>query len=124
MGGPEAILNFPTNFSSGIVMCLLGTIVLPVVARSLYLALYAPFLVFTSERLKNMKGGKLMARFGCLFFFLLNTVILQTNLEMAEHRATEAARDKSERTLELYMECREIESCLNEYLQIQLGCVS
>ena len=123
MGGPEAIINFPTNFSSGIVLCWLVTIVLPVVARSLYLALYAPFLVFTSQRLMNMKGGKLMARLGCLFFFPLNTVILQTNLEMAQHRATEAARDQSEHTLELYTECQEMESCLNEYLQISLGSV-
>ena len=121
MGGPEAVKEFPTNFSSDIVLCWLATIILPVFASSLYLALYAPFLVFTSKKLKDMRGGKLMARFGCLTFFLLNTVILETNLEMAEHRATEAARDKSEQTLELYTECQEMESCLNEYLQISLG---
>ena len=123
MGGPDAIREFPTNFSSGIVLCWLATIILPVFASSLYLALYAPFLVFTCARLKVMKGGKVMARLGCLLLFLLNTVLLQTNLEMAEHRATEAARDKSENTLELYTECHEFESCLYEYLQIQLGCV-
>ena len=92
------------------------------VASSLYLALYAPFLVFTSARLKGMKGGKVIARLGCFLLFPLNTVLLQTNLEMAEHRAIEAARDKSDDTFELYMECQEFESCLYEYLQIQLGC--
>ena len=62
MGGPEAIKEFPTNFSSDIVLCWLVTIILPVFASSLYLALYAPFLVFTTKKLKDMRGGKLMAR--------------------------------------------------------------
>ena len=100
------------------------TIILSVGASSLYLALYAPFLVFTSAKLKIMRGGKVLARPGCLCLFLLNTVLLRTNLEMAQHQATEAARDKSENTLELFSECHEIESCLNDYLQIHLGWVT
>ena len=121
MGGPYAIKDYPTNFSSGIVLCWMVTIILRVGASSLYLALNAPFLVFTSARLKSMRGGKVLARLGCLCLFPLNTVLLQTNLEMAQHRATEAARDKSDNTLELFTEYQEIGSCLNEYLQIQLG---
>ena len=121
MGGPYAIKEFPTNFSSGIVLCWMVTIILRVGASSLYLALYAPFFVFPSPRLKTMKGGKVLARLGCLCLFLLNTVLLQTNLEMAKHRATEAAREASENTLELFAEYQEIGNCLNDYLQIQIG---
>ena len=120
-GGLYAITEFPTNFSSAVVVCWMGTIIVPILASSLNLAFTQPFLVFTSTRLRAMRRGRVMAALGCLLLSPLNTVVLKTNLEMTQQRAIEAARDLSDNTLELFEDCDVIEEKLQEYLQIELG---
>ena len=68
-----------------------------------------------------MRGGRVVAALGCLLLSPLNTVVLKTNLEMTQQAAIEAARDKSDKTLDLFQECEVIEATLQEYLQIELG---
>ena len=120
-GGLTAITEFPTNFGSAVVLCWMGTIIVPILASSLNLALTQPFLVFTSTRLRAMRGGRMVAALGCLLLSPLNTVVLKTNLEITEQRAIEAARDQSDSTCNLLQDCEVIEEKLLEYLQIELG---
>ena len=121
IGGAVAILEFPTNFSSTVVLCWMGTIIVPILVSSLYLALTQPFLVFTSTRLRAMRGGRVLAALGCLLLSPFNIVVLKTNLEMTEQTAIEAARDLSGNTLDLFQECDLIEAKIQEYLQIEQG---
>ena len=121
IGGPIAIKEFPTNFSSAVVLCWMGTIIVPILLSSLHLALTKPFLVFNSTRLRAMRGGRVVAALGCLLLSPLNTVVLKTNLEITQQRAIEAARDLSDKTLDLFQDCEDMETKLQEYLQIKLG---
>ena len=99
----------------------IGTEIVPILASSLHLALTQPFLVFNSTRLRAMRGGRVVAALGCLLLSPLNTVVLKTSLEMTQQAAIEAARDQSDKTLDLFQECDVIEATLQEYLQIELG---
>ena len=42
----------------------MGTIIVPILVSSLNLALTQPFLVFTSTRLRAMRGGRVVAALG------------------------------------------------------------
>ena len=118
-GGPAAIAEFSTNFSSAIVISWMVTIIIPIITSSLYLAISQPFLIF--PRLTATRGGRALAALGCLVLSPLNTVILKTRLEMTQQRAIEAARVLGADTLDLYNQCNVIEAKLQEYLQIDIG---
>ena len=120
-GGPAAVAEFPYNFSSAIVLSWMMTVIIPIFVSSVNLGLTKPFLVFTSARLKAIRGGQALAALGCLILAPLNTVILMTNLETTQHQAVEAARALSTDTLALYNQCDEIEATLHEYMQIEFG---
>ena len=118
-GGPDAIAEFPTNFSSAIVISWMVTIIIPIIISSLNLALTQPFLVFPG--LRATRGGRALAALGCLVLSPLNTVILKTRLEMTQERAIEAARVLGADTLDLYNQCNVLEAKVQEYLQIEIG---
>ena len=102
-GGPAAIVEFPQNFSSAIIISWMVTIFIPIMISSLNLAITQPFLVF--PRLRATRGGRALAALGCLVLSPLNTVILKTRLEMTQQRAIEAARVLGADTLDLYNQC-------------------
>ena len=118
-GGTDAIVEFPTNFSSAIVILWMVTIIIPIVLSSLNLAITQPFLVF--PRLRATRGGRALAALGCLVLSPLNTVILKTRLEMTQQQAIEAARVLGADTMDLYNQCDVIEAKVQEYLLIEIG---
>ena len=120
-GGPQAIADFPTNFSSAVVLCWVGTIIVPILVSSISLAFTSPFLVFSSSSLRAMKGGRVVAALGCLLLSPFNTVVLKTNLEITQQQVIEAARDQEEYMLDLFKEQEKNEKHLQEYLQTELG---
>ena len=120
-GGFAAIKDFPTNFSTAVVLSWMGTIIVPIFLSSVHLALTDPFLVFNSARLRAMRWGRVLAALGCLVLSPLNTVVLKTRLHLKKEEAVNAARILGDNTLDLYKECDEIEEKLLEYLQHEIG---
>ena len=120
-GGFAAIKDFPTNFSTAVVLSWMGTIIVPIFLSSVHLALTDPFLVFNSARLRAMRWGRVMAALGCLVLSPLNTVVLKTRLHLKEEEAVASARIQGDNTLDLYKECDEIKKKLLEYLQHEIG---
>ena len=120
-GGFRSIQEFPTNFSTAVVLSWMGTIIFPILFSSVHLALTDPFLVFNSARLRAMRCGRVLAALFCLVLSPLNTVVLKTRLHLKEVEAGNSARILGEDTLALYRECDEIEEKLLEYLQHEIG---
>ena len=120
-GGFAAIKDFPTNFSTAVVLSWAGTIFIPIFLSSVHLAITDPFLVFNSARLRAMRCGRVLAALGCLVLSPLNTVVLKTRLHLKEEDAVTSARFLGDETLDLYKECDEIESKLLEYLRHEIG---
>ena len=120
-GGFFAIRDFPTNFSTAVVLSWMGTIFVPILLSSVHLALTDPFIVFNSARLRASRWGRVLAALGCLVLSPLNTVMLKTRLHLKEEEAINAARILGDDTLDVYKECDEIEEKLLEYLHHEIG---
>ena len=119
--GISGIIDFPYNFSTAVVMSWMWTIIVPMLLSSVHLALTQPFHVFSSTRLRAIKGGRTLAALGCLLLSPLNTVVLKINLDISRQDAIEAARRMSPDTVDLFNECDLIEYTLQKYLQLKLG---
>ena len=119
--GISGMVEFPTNFSTAIVLILMWTIIVPIGVSSAHLAFTDPFLVFDSARLMASKWGRVLASLGCLVLSPLNTVVLKTRHEMKTQEAINSARLLNDDTLDLYKECDVIEDKLIEYIQHELG---
>ena len=120
-GGPSAIKEFPTKFSTAVVLSWIGTIIVPIFLSGAHLALTRPFLVFDSARLRAIRGGRVLAALGCLVLSPLNKVVLQTRLEIKKQEAIDSARVLGDNTLDLFKKCDVIEAKLLEYLQHEMG---
>ena len=120
-GGLSAIKDFPTNFSSAVVLTSMGTIIFPIILSSAHLALTSPFLVFNSTRLRASRWGRVVAGLGCLLLSPLNMVVLKTRLHIKEEEALHSAIGLGDDTLALYEECDRIEANILLYLQHEIG---
>ena len=119
--GVASIIEFPTNFSTAVVVSWIGTIIVPILLSSVHLALTSPFLVFNSARLRASRWGRVLAGLGCLLLSPLNTVVLKTHHEMKQQEAIEAARSLGDNTLSLFKEADQIEAKILEFIQHELG---
>ena len=120
-GGLSAIKDFPTNFSSAVVLTSMGTIIFPIILSSAHLALTSPFLVFNSTRLRARRWGRVVAGLGCLLLSPLNMVVLKTRLHIKKEEALHSAIGLGDDTLALYEECDIIEAYILKYLQHEIG---
>ena len=119
--GVSSIYEFPTNFSTAVVVIWLGTIIFPILLSSVHLALTCPFLVFDSARLRASSCGRVIAGLGCLLLSPLNTVVLKTRLHIKEEKALQSAIEMGDNLMELLRECEELEAKILEYMQIEIG---
>ena len=117
----SGIIEFPTNFSTAVVMSWMGTVIVPIFLSSMHLALTQPFLVFSCARLRAIRWGRTLAALGCLLLSPLNTVVLKTNLDITKQDAIEAARRMSPDTVDIFDQCDLIEDTIQQYLQLELG---
>ena len=119
--GVKSLIEFPTNFSTAVVLSWMGTIIIPILLSSAHLALTSPFLVFNSARLRASRWGRVLAGLGCLLLSPLNTVVLKTRHEMKHQEAIEAARGLGDNTLSLFMEAGQIEAKILEFIYHEIG---
>ena len=119
--GVRSIYEFPTNFSTAVVVSWIGTIIIPILLSSAHLALTSPFLVFDSARLRASKWGRVIAGLGCLLLSPLNTVVLRIRHEMKQQEAIEAARGLGYNTLALFKECEKIQEKVSHSIQHEIG---
>ena len=121
IGGISSIIEFPTYFTTAVVLSLMGTIIVPILLSSAHLAITQPFLVFNSARLRAWRWGRVVAGLGCLILSPLNTVVLKTRYEMTKQEAIKAARDQGDNTIALYEECDKIQAHILEHVQNEIG---
>ena len=119
--GVSSITEFPTNFSTAVVVIYMGTIMFPILLSSLHLALTCPFMVFNSARLRASWWGRVLAGLGCLLLSPLNAVVLKTRYEMKMQEAIDAARDLGHNTMSLFKECRKIKTKESYIIQHDIG---
>ena len=85
VGGFQAIQDFDINFSIGIVLCLMTTVLLPIFFATVHLAIHNPYLIFGESSGKMMSSGRktLMIVFCCLSS-IFNPILLINAYESAK----------------------------------------
>ena len=125
MGGPVAVYNFPTRFSSAVVMLSAGAIFFPMIMSSIHLVISDPYLIFlfmrrTAERLKRR-----MMIFICLSCSFLNEFFLEFNYEELHEKSIEKAKEFIENgedeVLKLFEDCKIVKKQVLEHYKINLG---
>ena len=123
-GGWKAVLDFPTNFSSVVVICMFSTIIIPLLLSSLHLAVHNPFMLVDCLDERNPTIWKrIFAVLLCFLCTLLNPVLLITKLEKVQERARRLAKynECDLQVISLLKKSHRIRTQLAQLFKIELG---
>ena len=121
VGGPQAIINLPTNFGSVLVMSMFWSIFIPMLISSLDLAINN-FDMFSP--LNYIKSTVLLSSIRTVLLFLLSPlqpVFLEIHyLEMADE-ARVLAQNYDIKSVQKKHHCRNIKKQMSNFVRIELG---
>ena len=122
VGGYETIINFPTNFSSVIIMISIALIIVPIMMSTLHLILSNPFIIYKSGK-ENGVVKRILMTIVCVLCSVINPVLLINTLEKTKDEARkEAKKNQSpKQILEKFNKYREIKEDYVHHLSIELG---
>ena len=124
VGGSQTILDFPTNFSSVIIMISFAIIICPLVLGTLQLVFSNPFLIFTAEKIKGT-GKRILVTVLCIFCTVLNQVFLINTVEKTKDLARWEAK-KYQSTQKINALFQQFKRAKNHYvghLRLELGLI-
>ena len=121
VGGPMAIVDFLTNFTSVIILSLMGTIIIPIITISISIAINGPHLLFSFSEyyIAQKKTGKIVAL--CLFCGPFIPLLLIHSLQATQRRAKRCARRKDQNAIQLFKKLKKIKALLASMCRIELG---
>ena len=124
IGGPQAIIDLPTNFGSVIVISMLGSIFIPMLLSSLNLLVHNLEMFLPKKDGKFTKLDVMKAYLKAALFFLLSPlhpVFLGTlHLELADE-ARVLAENYNVKAVQKNHQCRIIKKQLIKFVRIELG---
>ena len=123
-GGWKAIADFPTNFSSVVVICMFSSIFVPLLLGSMHLTIHSPFMIFDYfDDRKPTIWKRVFAVFLCFLSTLLNPVLLITKLEKVQERARRLTKynGHDSKVILLLKKAHKIQTQLAEIFKIELG---
>ena len=132
VGGPDSILRYPTQFTSGIIMLMVANITIPVFISSLYLAINIPFLLFKFKAPRGILAAL------CILCSGLNPIFLFNRYRSIKHVTEKAIMHKAQsKNMQLPKKIMQninipetmkrqevINTILAQYLKIELGKLS
>ena len=117
VGGPEALWNFRTNFSSVVGILALGTVLVPLALSSLHLMIEDPWAILPFEtQLSRPK----MTLITCLLM-PVNSILLINSYQSAKEQAITAAKENRKNLFQKFERYRKMKTHFVEYLHIELG---
>ena len=117
VGGPEAIWNYHTNFSSVVGILALGTVIAPLALSSLHLMIEDPWAILPFET-------QLSRPMMTLFAFLLmpvNSILLINSYQSAKEQARTAAKESRKNLFQKFERYRKMKALFVEHLLIEMG---
>ena len=118
IGGPQAIWQFPTNFSSIIAIISLGTIILPMALVAIQMMIMDPWATLPFQ--KKLCRRPLMTAISLLFSGITPILLLNTFQERKEE-VRKAAKRNQENISEKWQQYKKAKGYFVEYLKIELG---
>ena len=118
IGGPQAVWQFPTNFSSIVAIISLGTIVIPMAIIAIQMILVDPWAILPFE--KKHCRRPLMTAITLVFSGITPILLLNTFHERKEEVRKSAKRNQ-ENISEKWKQYKMAKGYFVEYLKIELG---
>ena len=121
VGGHQAILDFPTEFSIVVVLCLAASVVVPVVFATLHLVVHNPFLIVTTSDKQQTGWRRAAMTLVCCFLSLLNPILLVNNYERAKEKTRKMAKAMDKDTIDQMKKTKEIKEQWTSFVRIEHG---
>ena len=123
VGGYRAMMEFPSNFPTIVVLCFFSSVIIPIFFATLHLATHHPFIIFNimpSETIKSGFKRTLMTIF-CLLLSFLNPLLLINAYESAKE-----GREAMAKAMDARINCqmRNLKAIKHQWLtfiKIELG---
>ena len=90
-GGFEALMEFPTNFTSVVTILMISSIILPLFTSIIHMLLYSPNLI-NDDLIKKSLLRKVMTKASFLFASFLNPLLIRNSLERTNEKARMCAK--------------------------------
>ena len=111
VGGLDTLINFPTNFSSVIIMISFSLIVGPIILSTLTLVLNNPSLIYKTGK-ENGVVRRVMSTIICILCSIINPVLLINTLEKAKDEGRKEAKKN--------LDPKQITAKFQEYRRVNL----
>ena len=121
IGGPKVLLEYITNFTSVIILSMVGTIIIPIITSSVYVSLKDPNLVFIFMEKTALKWKRRTVALFCMICGPLLPILLLFNLQTTLTNAKRCAKNKEDNVLYSFKKYKQIKNLLVSMLRIELG---
>ena len=121
VGGHQAILDFPTEFSIVVVLCLATSVIVPVVFATLHLVVHNPFLIVTTSDKEQTRWRRALMTLVCCFLSLLNPILLVNYYEDAKEKTRKMAKAMDKNTIDQMKKTKEIKEQWTSFVRIEHG---
>ena len=113
--------QFPTTFTSVVVLSFFASILVPLLMSSIHLAISHPFLIFDVMKIKRRR--RWLAMLLCFVLTLLNPILLLNAYEIVQEKARKMVKKNNfdMGVIDLLKKCRMVKIQLVDFLRIELG---
>ena len=120
-GGLGKIVDYPSKFSSIVIMCMATTIVGPLLLSSIQLAINNPGLIFNSERTDKWLVG--LMRVGVILISVFIPILLNVAHENVNEEIRKESKNNygSSKLTDLMRKDKEIKTELSRFTKVDLG---
>ena len=119
-GGPQAVLMFPTKFSSVVIICSATTIIVPLMISCIHLAINNPGIVFNSYgRSSQLKTFAM--RIGVILLSVLNPILIINAYESISEKTRKMAKSRDPNLLSTLQKCRIVRRQHADFVRIELS---
>ena len=120
-GGFDSIADLPENFTSVMVVIMLGSILLPLTLSSLHLAVNNPFMILRSDGENSSKMRKILAMSLCFLLSATNPVFLESYYDKTMKEARKLFQNYKIDGIISLKKCKTIQWQAAEFLKIEHG---
>ena len=122
IGGPEAIMVFPTNFSSVVAMIAFATVILPLVLSTLQLMIVDPWAIFVFKSKRRI--SRPVMTFICFLLSGITPILLMNAFKALQGEAQKMAKRNHKALNNIFDKYRAAKGHFVEHVKIELGNLS
>ena len=123
IGGYQAILSFPDNFSVVVDLCLFATVIIPLFFATLHLVIHNPYMIFNLNLSTKIKKSwkKILLSLTCCLLSVFNPILLINAYEAAKEKFRKMAKTLDDKMILQLKNANKIKDQWAFFVNIELG---